>query len=184
MEQQAIDRDTYRQIKKLSREELNDFLIRYAENLCIPIDLRDMEKEIRAISGMGEKRTELVMNIIEKYLGDVYYENEKNVVLVCWKSYCELEQYRTPLEYALRVIVEHPGCNYAADTRNGFEDNPADTKWVAEYFMPQARKNGCRIIWFIIDRNNSLKEELEGQQRDSASIMEFRYVYSLDEISE
>ncbi len=68
--QQAIDRDTYRQIKKMSREELNDFLIRYAQNLCQPIDLRDMEKEIRAISGMGEKRTELVMNIIEKYLGD------------------------------------------------------------------------------------------------------------------
>ena len=70
MEKQAIDRDTYRQIKKMSREELNTFLIRYAENLCKPIDLRDMEKEIRAISGMGEKRTELVMNIIEKYLGD------------------------------------------------------------------------------------------------------------------
>ena len=70
MDQQAIDRDTYRQIKKMSREELNDFLIRYAQNLCKPIDLRDMEKEIRAVSGMGEKRTELVMNIIEKYLGD------------------------------------------------------------------------------------------------------------------
>ncbi len=53
---------------------------------------------------------------------DVYYEDEKNVALVCWKSYCELEQYRTPLEYALRVISEYPGCNYAADTRNGFED--------------------------------------------------------------
>lgn len=70
MEQKAIGRDTYRQIKKMSREELNDFLIRYAENLCKPIDLRDIEKEIRAISGMGEKRTELVMEIIEKYLGD------------------------------------------------------------------------------------------------------------------
>lgn len=70
MDQQAIDRDTYRQIKKMSREELNAFLIRYAQNLCKPIDLRDMEKEIRAINGMGEKRTELVMNIIEKYLGD------------------------------------------------------------------------------------------------------------------
>ena len=70
MEKQAIDRDTYRQLKRMSREELNDFLIRYAENLCKPIDLRDIEAEIRAISGMGEKRTELVMNIIEKYLGD------------------------------------------------------------------------------------------------------------------
>ena len=70
MDQKAIDRDTYRQIKKMSREELNTFLIRYAENLCKPIDLRDMEKEIRAISGMGEKRTEQVMNVIEKYLGN------------------------------------------------------------------------------------------------------------------
>ena len=70
MDQQAIDRDTYRQIKKMSREELNDFLIRCAQNLCKPIDLRDKDKEIRAISGMGEKRAELVMNIIEKYLGD------------------------------------------------------------------------------------------------------------------
>lgn len=70
MDQQAIDRDMYRQIKKMRREELNAFLIRYAQNLCKPIDLRDMEKEIRAISGMGEKRTEKVMNIIEKHLGD------------------------------------------------------------------------------------------------------------------
>ncbi len=70
MDQQAIDRDTYRQIKKMSREELNSFLIRYAQNLCKPIDLRDIEKEIRAISGMGEKRTEQVMTIIEKYLGE------------------------------------------------------------------------------------------------------------------
>ena len=70
LERQAIGRDTYRQIKKMSREELNSFLIRYAQNLCKPIDLRDMKKEIRAISGMGEKRTEQVMTVIEKYLGD------------------------------------------------------------------------------------------------------------------
>lgn len=70
MDQQAINRDTYRQIKKMSREELNSFLIRYAQNLCKPIDLRDIENEIRAISGMGEKRTEQVMTIIEKYLGE------------------------------------------------------------------------------------------------------------------
>lgn len=70
MELQAIDRDTYRQIKKMSREELNDFLIRYAQNLCKPIDLRDIESEIRSIKGIGEKRTDQIMTIIEKYLGD------------------------------------------------------------------------------------------------------------------
>lgn len=125
-------------------------------------------------------------NSEEIYLSDhcdVYYLSEKNVVLVHWKKYCELQSYRTPLEHALRVIREHRDCNYVADTRDGFEDNPLDTKWVAEYFMPQAKENGCRIIYFIIDRANSLKEELEGQEKDSSSLLEFRYIYGLNEIN-
>ena len=99
---------------------------------------------------------------------DVFYVADKNVVLVHWKKYCELEQYR--------------GCNYVADTRDGFEDNPLDTKWVAEYFMPKAKEYGCSIIYFIIDKDNSLKEELEGQEKDASSILEFRYIYGIDEV--
>ena len=114
---------------------------------------------------------------------DVFYVEEKNVVLVHWKKYCELEQYRTPLELALKVIKEHPGCNYVADTRDGFEDNPLDTKWVADYFMPKAKEYGCETIYFIIDSNNSLKEELEGQEKDSSALLEFRYIFGMDEIS-
>jgi hypothetical protein len=124
-------------------------------------------------------------NGMEIYLSDtcdVYYVAEKNVVLVHWKKYCELEKYRTPLETALQVIKEHRDCNYVADTRDGFEDNPLDTKWVAEYFMPRAKEYGCRIIYFIIDKDNSLKEELEGQEKDSSSLLEFRYIYDLDDI--
>ncbi len=113
---------------------------------------------------------------------DVFYLEDKNVVLVHWKKYCELEQYRKPLEAALQTIREHSGCNYVADTRDGFEDNPLDTKWVAEYFMPKAKEYGCRIIFFIIDRDNSLKEELEGQEKDSASLLEFRYIYGIEEV--
>lgn len=48
--------------------------------------------------------------------------------------------------------------------------------------MPKARENGCSTIYFIIDQDNSLKEELEGQERDSESIIKFRYIYGLDEI--
>lgn len=124
-------------------------------------------------------------NVEEIYLSDysdVYYVAEKNVVLVHWKKYCELEEYRTPLMAALKMIREHDGCDYVADTRDGFEDNPLDTKWVAEYFMPHAREYGCRIIYFIIDKDNSLKEELEGQEKDSASLLEFKYIYDLSEI--
>ena len=53
---------------------------------------------------------------------DVIYYKEKNVVLVIWNSYCELEVYRNILINALNVIKEHK-CNYVADTRNGFVDN-------------------------------------------------------------
>jgi hypothetical protein len=121
-------------------------------------------------------------NIYLSECSDVFYLEDKNVVLVHWKKYCELEQYRKPLEAALQTIREHSGCHYVADTRDGFEDNPLDTKWVAEYFMPKAKEYGCRVIYFIIDRDNSLKEELEGQEKDSASLLEFRYIYGIVEV--
>ncbi len=134
-----------------------------------------------------EVRSDTVLKIESEsiYLSeyaDVFYISSKNVVLVRWKKYCELERYREPLIKALEVIKEHEGCEYAADTRDGFEDNPLDTKWVAGYFMPKAKEYGCSTIYFIIDKENSLKEELEGQEKDSASILRFRYIYGIDEI--
>ncbi|MCR4814786.1 MAG: hypothetical protein K5879_08160 [Lachnospiraceae bacterium] len=48
--------------------------------------------------------------------------------------------------------------------------------------MPKAKEYGCSIIYFIIDRDNPLKVELEGQEKDSASILEFRYIYGIDEV--
>ncbi len=68
-----IDRDTYRSIKKMIREEMNAFLLRYADNLSKDdshtIDLGALEQEIKSIKGIGEKRAEEVMKIIEKHLG-------------------------------------------------------------------------------------------------------------------
>ena len=72
-EQKIIDRDTYRAIKKMSREELQAFLMRYAngllENDGKTIDLREVEKDLRQIKGIGDKRIEEIMAVIEKYLG-------------------------------------------------------------------------------------------------------------------
>ena len=82
------------------------------------------------------------------------------------------------------IIKNHSGCNYVADTRTGFENHPDDTKWVADVFIPTAVEYGCKIIYFIIDANNSLKEELEGQESDSSDKIEFKYIYRLDEIKQ
>ena len=72
MSQPMIDRDTYRTIKKMSREELQAFLIRYADSLredAPTLDLRELEKDIKGVKGIGEKRAEEIMTIIERHLG-------------------------------------------------------------------------------------------------------------------
>lgn len=112
---------------------------------------------------------------------DVDYEENYNVVLVKWKKFCCKDDYRKPLEYALEIIRKYK-CDYVADTRNGFENIPEDTRWVADYFMPKAVEYGCNCICFIIDENNSLKEELEGQASDSAGVIKFRYIYELEDL--
>lgn len=129
----------------------------------------------------GQERTISIQRLYESDFCDVSYLETKNLVFVEWKKYCELDEYRKPLLAALQVIKDHR-CDYVADTRNGFEDNPEDTKWVADYFMPTASEYGCRTIYFIIDEANSLKDELEGQANDSADVIDFRYVFSMDEI--
>jgi 3-methyladenine DNA glycosylase/8-oxoguanine DNA glycosylase len=72
-EKQIIDRDTYRAIKKMSREELQAFLMRYADGLLEKdgksIDLREVEKDLRQIKGIGDKRVEEIMAVFEKHLG-------------------------------------------------------------------------------------------------------------------
>lgn len=72
-EQKIIDRDTYRSIKKMSRDELQAFLMRYADGLLEnngkTIDLREVEKDLPQIKGIGEKRLEEIMLVIEKHLG-------------------------------------------------------------------------------------------------------------------
>lgn len=71
-EQAIISRETYKAIKKMSREELQAFLLRYANKLSEnqpTIDLREVETEIKAIKGIGDKRAEEIMQVFEKHLG-------------------------------------------------------------------------------------------------------------------
>ena len=72
MSHPMIDRDTYRTIKKISREDLQAFLMRYADSLredAPTLDLREVEKDIKGVKGIGEKRAEEIMTIIERHLG-------------------------------------------------------------------------------------------------------------------
>ena len=70
--QEIIDRDTYKKIKKMNREELTKFILRYGDQLLgeqgKTIDLPALEAELRKIKGIGGKRLEEIMVVIEKFL--------------------------------------------------------------------------------------------------------------------
>lgn len=80
-----LDRNTYKSIKRMDKDTLQGLIIDIYENgrkkglkeagveVISPdddhtLDLRELEKSIRAVPGMGEKRTEAVMQIIEQWL--------------------------------------------------------------------------------------------------------------------
>ena len=70
--QEVIDRDTYRKIKKMNREELTKFIIQYGDQLLgeqgKTIDLPALEAALSKIKGIGGKRLEEIMSVIEKFL--------------------------------------------------------------------------------------------------------------------
>ena len=113
---------------------------------------------------------------------DVTYLEDLNVAFVKWKKFCRQDDYRKPLLYALDIMRNHNNCHYVADTRDGFENEPADTQWVFDFFLPQAALTTCKAIFFIIDKDNKLKEELEGQAVELRKQFDVHYCFGLDEV--
>lgn len=69
---EVIDRDTYKKIKKMDRETLTKFILQYGDELLgqegKTIDLPALEAELSKIKGIGGKRLEEIMVVIEKFL--------------------------------------------------------------------------------------------------------------------
>ena len=113
---------------------------------------------------------------------EVTYLEDLNVVFVKWKKFCSNDDYRKPLLYALDILVNNKNCNYVADTRDGFENEPADTKWLLDVFLQQTKKTTCKAIFFIIDNDNKLKEHLEEQSFELKKLFDVYYCFGLDEV--
>ena len=70
---QGIDRETYKQTKKMDRERMSQFLtdvydMGYKDGQSECISLIEIEKRFSEINGIGEKRVEIIMNVVETYL--------------------------------------------------------------------------------------------------------------------
>lgn len=71
-DREIIDRDTYKKVKKMDRETLTKFILQYGDKLLEEqskeIDLPALEAELSKIKGIGGKRLEEIMTVIEKFL--------------------------------------------------------------------------------------------------------------------
>jgi len=77
----------------------------------------------------------------------------------------------------------HSDCHYVADTRDGFENEQADTQWLFDVFLPQTALTTCKAFFFIIDNDNSLKKELEGQSAELKKKFDVHYCFGLEEVA-
>jgi len=74
MSEKMLDRATYKKIKGMSREEMQNFLTNYYNNVMqdaseATLDLDELRKEIGGIKGVGEKRLDEIMAVVKKHLG-------------------------------------------------------------------------------------------------------------------
>ena len=73
-EKEIIDRDTYKSIKKMNREELTKFILKYGDELLeqqgvkSTLDLTALEERLSKINAIGSKRLEEIMTVIEDFL--------------------------------------------------------------------------------------------------------------------
>ena len=74
MEQKTLDRATYKKIKSMTREEMQNFLMSYYNNImedaeAPTLDLGVLRTELGSIKGVGEKRLDEIMAVIKQHLG-------------------------------------------------------------------------------------------------------------------
>jgi len=121
-------------------------------------------------------------NMYKSEYCDVDYIEELNVVFVKWKKYCFQDNYRKPLMVAYDIMKSNLNCHYVADTRDGFENEKADTEWLFNEYLPKVGLTSCKYIFFIINKDNKLKEELEGQSVELKKLFKVIYCFGLDEV--
>lgn len=92
---------------------------------------------------------------------NVKYIQEHNIVLLTWKEFASLDNYRKSTTFACDLLHKHKGSNFVVDARNGFEDDERDVKWGFSKLLPSMGKTECKIVCFIMDTLNEIEDEMD-----------------------
>lgn len=115
---QGIDRETYKQTKKMDREKMSQFLtdiydMGYEDGRSECISLIEIEKRFSEINGIGKKRVKILMDVLTEYLAECKANNflvpieEKNRRITYGSLLkCELLFYFTKSESLFNKTLE------------------------------------------------------------------------------
>lgn len=92
---------------------------------------------------------------------NVKYVESDHIVLLTWKEFCRLDDYRTPTMFASDLLKQFPGSNIIVDARNGFEDEKEDVTWGFTVLLPAMAQSECKYIIFIMEKYNEIEEEMD-----------------------
>lgn len=72
-QESVLERATYKKIKGMSREEMQKFFTNYYHNIMeeaetSAVDLETLRAELSSIKGVGEKRLDEIMSVVEKHV--------------------------------------------------------------------------------------------------------------------
>ncbi|MGL5353744.1 MAG: hypothetical protein ACRDA5_10555 [Clostridium sp.] len=91
----------------------------------------------------------------------VDYIEKENVVLLTWKKRCSSNNYRNPVNYALKLLESNKDSNFIVDARNGFEDEKEDVEWCISEFIPNLSQTDCKEVIFIMNVVNDIEGEMD-----------------------
>ena len=77
---EGVDRDTYKQVKRMDREKMSQFLtdvydMGYEDGKSECISLIEIEKRFSEINGIGKKRVKELMDVLVEYLAECKENN-------------------------------------------------------------------------------------------------------------
>lgn len=78
------------------------------------------------------------------------------------------------------MIEKYKAHTWITDTTDGFENDPADTQWLVEVYMPKLIDSSLKKIVFVIKEDSPLMDEIQGQVESLRQFFEVELVDPLN----
>lgn len=118
----------------------------------------------RQIAQIAIQEKETFMNnqtIFDSEYCHVEYMESDHAILLAWKKFARLDDYRKPTLFALDLMRQFPHSSFIIDARNGFEDDKADVEWGFSELLPNMAKTTCKYVILIMQQITDIEYEMD-----------------------